>query len=83
MNLIRDEVTQKMVRDNRWPPGFTRDEMTMQLRPISEGGAALVSEFADAMCRAGRNEGDIQRELQAVAHQVRVPQTPREPNNLR
>jgi hypothetical protein len=81
--LITNEVTQQMVRDNRWPPSFTRESMTGQLLPVSVGGAGSVSEFADAMCKAGRDANDIERELQTVANQVRVPNAPYAPNQLR
>lgn len=81
--LITNEVTRKLVEDNRWPPRFTREEMRKQLLTVSDGGAAQVSGFADAMCKAGRNSADIERELQAVADSVRVPEKPRAPSDLR
>ena len=81
--LITSEVTRKLVEDNRWPPRFTREEMRKQLLTVSDGGAAQVSGFADAMCKAGRNSADIERELQAVADSVRVPEKPRAPSDLR
>jgi hypothetical protein len=73
VTLIRNEVTQDLTNNNRWPPSFTEQQMRQQLTLVSERGAGLVASFANAMCRAGRNADDIKAALRTVADQIRVP----------
>ena len=67
---IQQEVLEQLAKENVYPPQFTRTDLETVLHRVAEGSASVVSEFADAMCKAGNTANDIVLALQNVGGQL-------------